>query len=262
MTRLAVVTGASSGLGAAYAERLARDGWEVMVLARRRERLEELAGRLHGETGATVSVVQADLSQRDQLMLLCDTLADQPVELLVNNAGLAHYMPFVELPVERADDLIELDVLAPVRLTRAVLPGMRERGRGAVLNVASMLAFSGAWDAPQLPERAVYAASKAFLVTFSQRVAAEVSGSGVRIQVCCPGMVRTEFHSRQGIDVDDVPRMEPFDVVAASMRDLESGVLVSIPGLEDASGFDRVSAAQSALAAATRATALAERYRS
>lgn len=262
MTRLAVVTGASSGIGAAYTEWLARDGWAVMVVARRRGRLEELAARLQAETGATISVVEADLAERDQLVLLCDALADQPVELLVNNAALAHYMRFAELPVNSIDELVALNVLAPVRLTRAVVQGMQERGRGAVINVASLLAFSGAWEGPHLPQRAVYAASKAFMVTFSQVLAAETAASGVRVQVCCPGMVRTEFHSRQGIDVSSVPRMEPADVVEASMRDLAAGVPVCIPGLDDDTLFADVVAAQAALAGATRATGLGNRYRS
>jgi short-subunit dehydrogenase len=261
MAGLAVVTGASSGIGAAYAERLARDGWELMVVARRRDRLEELAERLRTESGATVSVVGADLAQRDQLVLLCDALADRPVEMLINNAALAHYMPFSELPPALADELVELNVLAPVRLTRAVAPGMQQRGSGAVINVASLLAFSGTWDAPHLPRRAVYAASKSFLVTFSQIVASELADSGVRVQVCCPGMVRTEFHSRQGIEMGAVPRMEPGDVVDASLRDLEAGVVVSIPGLADETAYAQVGAAQAALMGATRSTAPATRYR-
>lgn len=261
MARLAVVTGASSGIGAAYAERLARDGWELMVVARRRDRLEELAARLRNDAGAGVSIVQADLSQRDQLALLCDALAGQPVEMLVNNAGVAHYMPFAELPVEMLGELVDLDVLAPVRLSRAVLPGMQQRGAGAVVNVASLLAFSGTWSAPHLPMRAAYAASKAFLVTFSEVLAAEMAPHGVRIQACCPGVVRTEFHIRQGIDMTNVPRMEPADVVEASMRDLACGVVLSIPGIEDDSAYMEIVAAQNRLAAATRATGLASRYR-
>jgi uncharacterized protein len=261
MTRLAVVTGASSGIGAAYAQRLAGDGWELMLVARRRERLETLARRLRAESGVTVGIVEAYLSDRDQLVLLCDALADQPVEMLVNNAALAHYMPFVELPHDQADELVELNVLAPVRLTRAVLPRMQRRGSGAVINIASLLAFSGTWDSPHVPRRAVYAASKSFLVTFSQVVASEMAGSGVRVQVCCPGVVRTEFHSRQGIDMNAVPRMEPADVVDASLRDLEAGVVVSIPGLPDESALAAVAAAQAVLIGATRATAVADRYR-
>ena len=107
--------------------------------------------------------------------------------MLVNNAALAHYMPFSELPPVQARELVQLNVLAPVLLTRAALAGMVERGNGTVINVASLLAFSGSWEAPHLPQRAVYAASKSFLVTFTQILAGELRDSGVRVQVVCSG---------------------------------------------------------------------------
>ena len=189
--------------------------------------------------------------------------------MLVNNAALAHYMPFVELPAEGADELVHLNVLAPVLLTRAVVPGMRERpslgpkvgSRGSVINVASLLAFSGPVEAPHMPARSVYAASKAFLVTFTQVLAAELRGSGVRVQVVCPGVVRTEFHSRQGIDMSAVPRMEPDMIVQASLLDLERGRVVSIPGVPDESLQDRLLEAQEELMRYTRTTELPARYR-
>jgi short-subunit dehydrogenase len=130
-----------------------------------------------------------------------------------------------------------------------------------VINVASLLAFSGAWDQPYLPQRAVYAASKSFLVTFTQILASELQGSGVRAQVVCPGVVRSEFHSRQGMDMSEVPRMEPAAVVQASLADLERGVVVSIPGAEDDSALRAIEAAAAALALSTRTVELPERYR-
>lgn len=260
MAQLAVVTGASSGIGAAYAERLAADGWEVMAVARRRDRLEELAARLSADHAGIVRVVEADLGRRDDLVGLCDELAGLPVEMLVNNAGLAHYMPFVELPIGAIDELVEVDVLAPLRLTRAVLPGMQKRGSGAIINIASLLSFSGAWEAPFLPMRAVYAAAKAALVTFSQILDTEVRAQGVRVQACCPGIVRTEFHTRQGMDMSGAPRMEPEAVVRASLHDLKDGVVVSFPGLADPRTFARVEEAMGDLMHATRATELPERY--
>jgi short-subunit dehydrogenase len=261
MSRLAMVTGASSGIGEAFAERLAEDGWDLVLVARRRDRLEELAARLTGEHGVSARVAKADLADEDQLRALCTEAAETPLGLLVNNAALAHYMPFAELPVEPAQELVQLNVLAPVLLTRAVLPGMIVRGQGAVINVASLLAFSGSWEAPHLPQRAVYAATKSFLVTFTQILAGELEGSGVLAQVVCPGVVRTEFHSRQGMDLSAVPRMEPRSVVDASLLDLEHGVVVSIPGSADASAHDRIGAAQRELMGATRAVELPDRYR-
>lgn len=261
MGRLAMVTGASSGIGVAYAEILAADGWDLVLVARRRERLEELAARLSGEHGVEARVAATDLADTAQLDGLCTDAAELEVELLVNNAALAHYMPFAELPTESAHELVDLNVLAPVLLTRAVLPGMVVRDAGGVINVASLLAFSGAWEAPFLPQRAVYAAGKAFLVAFTQILAAELQGTGVRVQVVCPGVVRSEFHTRQGMDMSAMSRMEPEDVARASLLDLERGVVVSIPSSADENPLETVAAAQRELMGATRVVELPDRYR-
>jgi short-subunit dehydrogenase len=205
--------------------------------------------------------MEADLARHDQLLALRAELARLPVDMLVNNAALAHYMPFVELPAEKADELVHLNVLAPVLLTRTVASGMRDRGRGSVINVASLLAFSGPVAEPFLPARSVYAASKAFLVTFTQILAAELQDTGVKVQVVCPGIVRSEFHSRQGMDVSAVPRMEPDMIVQASLLDLERGRVLSIPGLPDESVSDRLLAAEQELMRFTRTAELPARYR-
>jgi short-subunit dehydrogenase len=262
MSELAIVTGASSGIGQAYAERLARDGWDLVVVARRRERLEALAAELGRETAVSIRVIEADLGKHNDLLALCDEVAGLPVGMLVNNAGLAHYMPFAELPPERADELVQVNVLAPVLLTRAVVPGMRDRAHGAVINVASLLAFSGPAEAPGLPARAVYASSKAFLVTFTQVLASELRNSGVQVQVVCPGIVRSEFHSRQGMDLSAVPRMEPHMIVEASLLDLDRGQAISIPGLPDESLIDRLLTSEQELLHFTRTTELPARYQS
>jgi uncharacterized protein len=261
MTRLAMVTGASSGIGEAYAERLAADGWDLVLVARRRDRLDELARRLAEAHGVSARGVTADLGNRDDLVRLCDEAAALPLAMLVNNAGVAHYMPFATLPPEKATELVDVNVLAPVLLTRAAVSGMVERGDGAIVNVASLLAFSGAWQSPHLPQRAVYASSKSFLVTFTQILATELDGTGVRVQVVCPGIVRSEFHSRQGMDLSAVPRMEPDAVVQASLRDLEHGVVVSIPGAEDETAIRGVETAQQELLGLTRTAELPGRYR-
>jgi short-subunit dehydrogenase len=255
-----MVTGASSGIGVAYAELLAVDGWDLVLVARRRDRLEELAARLAGEHGVETRVAETDLADAAQLQRLCADVAPLPLELLVNNAALAHYMAFAELEPSRAGELVELNVLAPVLLTRAALPGMIERGAGAVINVASLLAFSGSWEAPFLPQRAVYAASKSFLVTFTQILAAELAGSGVRAQVVCPGVVRSEFHTRQGMDMSSMSRMEPDDVARASLLDLERGIVVSVPGAGEERPLEQVEVAQRELMGATRVVELPARY--
>jgi short-subunit dehydrogenase len=261
MARLAMVTGASSGIGEAFAERLAADGWDLVLVARRRERLEQVAERLSSAHGVSAVVLDVDLADGVQLEALCAESAELPLGMLVNNAALAHYKPFATLPADEAQELVQLNVLAPVMLTRAVLPGMLERGEGAVISVASLLAFSGTWDRPALPKRAVYAASKSFLLSFTQILAGELAGSGVRAQVVCPGLVRSEFHARQGVDMSEVPRMEPASVVQASLADLERGVVVSIPGAEDDSALQEIAAASAGLLPSTRAVELPERYR-
>jgi uncharacterized protein len=154
-----------------------------------------------------------------------------------------------------------VNVLAPVLLTRAALSGMLARGRGSIVNIASLLAFSGPVEGPHLPARAVYAATKAFLVTFSEILAREVGAAGVRVQVVCPGIVRSEFHTRQGMDLSSVPRMEPQDVVEASLADLVDGVVVSIPGLADLDAYAHLEASDRELLTATRVTELPARYR-
>jgi uncharacterized protein len=260
MARLAMVTGASSGIGAAYAEQLAGEGWDLVVVARRHDRLDDLAGRLMREHGIDVRARPADLSDVEQLGALSHEVIGMPIEMLVNNAALAHYKPFAELAPDEAQALVELNVLAPVLLTRSVIPGMIDRRAGAVINVASLLAFSGTWDGPHLPMRGVYASSKAFLVTFTQLLANELHETGVRVQVVCPGIVRSEFHSRQGMDLSAVPRMEPDAVVRASLLDLEQGTVVSIPGAPDDSALEAVVAAQHQLLGITRTVELPDRY--
>lgn len=259
MAGTAVVTGASSGIGRAYAERLAAKGMDLVLVARRAERLDELKRDLEAHD-VSVQTVVADLSRAEDIARLMTDLETISVELLVNNAALAHYMPFAQLPTDRARELVDLNVLAPVLLTKAVIPAMVKQGRGSVINVASLLAFSGAARAPHLPNRAVYAASKAFLVTFTEILAGELAGTGVTVQVVCPGVVRSEFHSRQGIDMSRVPRMEPEQIVAASLSDLERGVVVSIPALADESLKARFDETALALLAPARTAELPARY--
>jgi len=260
MTGVAMVTGASSGIGEAYAERLAAEGWSLIVVARRGERLEKLADRLGAAHGTTVRALEADLGRADDVQRLCSAIERESVAMLVNNAGLAHYMPFAELPMERARELVDVNVLAPVLLTRAAVAGMVARGSGAIVNIASLLAFSGQAQAPFLPKRAVYAGTKSFLVTFTEVLAGELAPLGVRVQVVCPGVVRSEFHTRQGMDMSDVPRMEPHDVVLASLADLADGVVVSVPGLADPDALARLATASREVVSVARTVELPARY--
>jgi uncharacterized protein len=258
----AFVTGASSGIGAAYAERLARDGYDVVLVARRRERLEALAERLRLETETQPDVFAADLTDAEGLAQVEARIArDESLALLVNNAGFGRYGPFVQIEPASIDALINIHVRAVTRLTRAALPGMVRRGTGGVVNVASIIALSGSLPPNPLPHRAVYAGAKAFMVAFTQALAGELGGTGVTVQACLPGLVATEFHTIQGLDTSKMPRrMSAPDVVAASLAALRRGELTCLPGLEDAALLDRLTEAQRTVLSSANKPALASRY--
>lgn len=256
--RLALVTGASSGIGRAFALRLGAEGYDLVVVGRRRERLDELVAAL---PNVTVRPLVADLGTDAGVAAVADVCANEALTLLVNNAGVSHYMPFVDLPADKATELLHVKVVAPTMLARAAAPGMVARGEGTIVNVAGMLAFSGTAPAVKLPvARAVYTGTLAHLVALSQALHEELQSKGVRVQVLCPGVVATEFHERQGLDLSKVPRMSAEDVVTASLRGLELGEVFCAPGVEHTGLIDAVFDAQLA-AFGAQSPQLAERYR-
>ena len=180
------VTGASSGIGEGFARRLAADGWDLAITARRGGRLRALADRLAGEHGVRVQTHVADLTDPGDLAGLERAVAAAEPDLLVNNAGFAGYREFCDVDPTVVSDLVAVHVLAVTRLARAAVPAMVTRGSGTIINVASALAFSGSLPPQPLPHRAVYAAAKAFQLTFSQALAGELAGTGVQVQACCP----------------------------------------------------------------------------
>jgi short-subunit dehydrogenase len=261
----AVVTGGSSGIGEAFAERLAQDGYDLIIVARRRDRLETLAQRLQESHQVNVETLVADLSDHDDLRAVEKRLAqDSSLELLVNNAGFGGYMPFVELDPDKAEELINLKVLAVTRLTRAALPGMIARGRGSIINVSSRLAFSGPLGSSQLPKRATYAAANAFINTFSQLLQSELEGTGVQVQALCPGVVVTEFHTHVGTDSSRFPAaivMKAEDLVGASLAGLKLGEVICIPAMEDSELLTQIQESQKRFFEQTRSGTAAERYK-
>lgn len=257
MSPLALVTGATSGIGRAFAERLAADGYDLILTGRRAERLEGFSAA-HPET--SVRGVVADLSTLEGIQRIADLCASEPLDLLVNNAGVSHYMPLKDLSAEKALELTQVKVTAPTLLMRAAVGGMQERGTGSIVNVAGMIAFSGPEGSAVMPRRAVYGGSLAYLVAMTQILAAELDGTGVRAEVVCPGIVATEFHSRQGFDASAIPRMTAEDVVSAALKGLELGEVVCAPGVEDSSLLEAVFAADHA-AFAGQSVDLASRYR-
>ena len=258
----ALVTGASAGIGQAFAERLARDGHDLVIVARRQARLEELAARLRDGYGGHVDVLVADLATSGGLRAV-ERRASEDIAILVNNAGFGAYMPFVQLDADRAEALITLQVVAATRLTRAALPGMIARKRGAIINVSSMLAFSASLPSPPLPGRATYAAAKAFLNAFTETLHGELAGTGVQMQALCPATVRTEFHAIQGIDPDRSPvaPMSPEDVVQASLAALKLGEVICAPGVEDPAVISAYQQARTEVLQSGLMNRLASRYK-
>lgn len=227
--RTALITGASSGLGAEYARQLAAAGTGLILVARRRDRLEELAGDLRSRHGVAVEVVAADLSTPDGVAAVESRIAASPtLDLLVNNAGFGGKTGFVKGATADHLDMVRVHVEATVRLTKAVLPGMIDRGRGAVINVSSVAAFSPF-------SGAMYSGTKSFLVMFSQNLGAELRSKGIAVQALCPGMTHTDFHEVAGIDKSVVPKpfwMTAEAVVRVSLRRLGHG-FICVPGWEN-----------------------------
>lgn len=220
-----LITGASSGIGAAFARRLGSDGHGLVLVARDEARLTESATKLRERYGVAVEVLAADLTTDDGIAAVETRLRDRtrPVDVLVNNAGFGVGGAFMDAPMADELRMLTLHCEAVLRLTGAAAEGMRERGRGFVVNVSSVAAF--------MP-RGTYAASKAWIVRFTEGVAQELAGSGIRLMALCPGFVRTEFHQRAGMHAASLPSIAWLDadaVVAAGLRDLARGRTVSVP---------------------------------
>jgi len=222
---LALVTGASSGIGAAFARRLARDGFSLILVARRRDRLEALARDLGG-----AEVLAADLVNDDELRVVEDRIAAAPdLELLVNNAGFGTLGRFFEIPVESQDRMHRLHVMATLRLTHAALRVMAPRGKGGVINVSSVAAFGPS------PQNVSYSATKAWMNSFTEglRLELKTARSPVQVQALCPGFTYSELLDTAGVDRSTVPSwlwMRPEDVVDASLRGLARGKARVVPG--------------------------------
>jgi len=226
--RRVLVTGASTGIGKAFAEQLAARGCHLVIVARDRARLDDLAARLRASRGVEVEVLQADLTDARQLRQVEDRLRGAPaIDLLVNNAGFGTSGRFADLDIEREDEEIRLNVVALARLTHAVLPGMLERRHGRIINVASLAGFIPG------PNLATYSATKAYVVSFTEALHEELRGTGVHVQVLCPGLTRTEFQQRAGVRISAMPRfawMSPEAVARISLEKLRKGDLIVVPG--------------------------------
>ncbi|MER7179567.1 SDR family oxidoreductase [Streptomyces hyaluromycini] len=221
----ALITGSTAGIGAAFARRLAADGHNLVLVARDTKRLREQATELHDRHGIEAEVLTADLAEDAGIESVAARLADRknPVDLLVNNAGFGNKGHFLDVPMADELRMLKVHCEAVLRLTAAAAQGMRERGRGGVVNVASVAAF--------VP-RGTYGASKAWVVQFTQGAARDLAGSGVRLMALAPGFVRTEFHQRAGMGTDNIPGWMWLDadkLVSAALADLARGKTLSVP---------------------------------
>jgi uncharacterized protein len=205
----------------------------------------------------------ADLTDPGGLAELERMVTAAAPDLLVNNAGFAGYREFCDVDPKVVSDLVAVHAMAASRLARAAVPAMVARGSGAIINVASALAFSGSLPPQPLPYQAVYAAAKAFQVTFTRALAGELAGTGVQVQACCPGLVDTEFHALAGRDLSEAPFpvMRPDEVTGAALAGLRLGETICVPGLGDPPMINAVSQAQQALLLAAVNSPLAARYR-
>lgn len=255
----ALVTGASSGIGAIYAQRLAARGFDLLLVARDQERLEAAASKLRAEHGVQVEVLKADLTQKDDVLKLEQRLrSDSSISLLLNNAGVAADGLLANSDLDLLERLIQLNITTVTRLASAAAAGFAKAGRGTIINIASVVAL--------FPERfnATYSASKAYVLSLSQSLNAELEGTGVNVQAVLPGVTRTEIWGRSGIDASRIPAemvMDAGEMVDAALSGLDQGELVTIPSLPDAGEWHAFVAARHVMAPNLSKSTAASRYK-
>jgi uncharacterized protein len=254
----AVITGASSGIGAIYADQLASWGYDLILVARNRERLSAVAKRVSEDTGRSAEIIVADLGNRADLVHVEDRLrTDASITLLVNNAGVGVPTPFLAADIDKIDQMIELNVTALVRLTYAIMPAFVEKAKGAVINISSALGI-----APELLN-GVYGGTKAFVLAFGLSLHNEFSGRGIRIQTVVPGATATDFWELSATPLDGLPAevvMNADDMVEAAIAGFELGEIITIPSLPDVADWETYEAARQNLIPKLSLSSPAGRY--
>ena len=241
----ALITGASRGIGAVYADRLAKRGYDLILVARSEARLKALSARLTSETGRSVTPLPADLNDKGDLAKVETTLRDdQTITMLVNNAGVGSVAPLLHADVEKMDDMIALNITALTRLTYAAAPAFVARGAGTIINIGSVVGIS--------PEtlNGVYGATKAFVLALSHSLQHELANRGIRIQAVLPAATATDIWDLAGLPYQNLPAsivMSPEDMVDAALVGLDQGERVTIPSLHDGDEWTRFEAARRAL---------------
>jgi len=238
----ALITGASAGIGATYADRLARRGYDLILVARRKPELEKLASALTAATGVNVRVVPADLTAEADLQRVEQILRDNSsVSLLVNNAGTATLGAFANADISRLERDIRLNIVAPTRLARAALPGLLARNRGGLINISSVMSQM------VIPGNSVYGGSKAYLLHFSEVLALELGASAVRVQVVLPGATGTALWNGSGVELKDLPAeivMNVGEMVDAALAGFDQGERITLPALPDTADWQRLAKAR------------------
>ena len=254
----ALITGASSGIGAVYADRLSRKGYDLILVARNREKLNALADRITTQTRQTVEVLEADLNDPRAMMNVEQKLrSDASITMLVNNAGVGTHSPLMDSRIENMVDMISLNVTAPTRLTYAAVPGFVARGHGEIINIASIVSI-----APELLN-GVYGGSKSFMLAFSQSLHHELASQGIRVQAVLPGATATDFWANGGLPVENLDPtivMPAEKMVDAALVGFERGELVTIPSLHAIGEWDAYEAARQAMLSQLSSNTPAPRY--
>ena len=254
----ALITGASSGIGALYADRLARQGYDLILVARSADKLERVAKAIRDATGRQIDTLPADLANAGDLRLIEARLANErSITMLVNNAGIGSTARALDADVDTMSAMVSLNVEALMRLTYAVIPAFVARGRGTIVNIASIVAV-----APEVLN-GVYGGSKAFVLAFSQNLRHELDGTGVHVQVVLPGATATDFWDIAGTPVEHLPReivMRADQLVDAALTGLARGEFATIPSLHDESRWAAFEAARQAMAGELSTSTLAARY--
>lgn len=254
----ALITGASSGIGAVYADRLARRGYDLILVARNREHLGDVARRLAEATGRSIQVFQADLTNALDVTEVENLLrTDQGISMLVNNAGMGATAPLLESDVGRMSEIIAINIDALTRLTYAAVPGFVERGGGTLINIASIVAVT--------PERlnGVYGGSKAYARAFTRSLHHELAEKGVRVQAVLPGATATDFWELSGKPVNQLPSsivMSVENMVDAALAGLDQGELFTIPSLPDTADWEAYEEARRKLMPSLSRSEPAARY--
>ncbi len=232
MGKYAVITGASSGIGAAFAELLAARGYSLIITGRRRERIEAVAERIRSQWATEVQVMIVELTTEDQKQKLIREISSRDdIELLINNAGFGLSHSFVSDDTSEHYKMLDVHMRIPLELIEAVLPSMVRRSSGGIINVASVAAFF------PMPKASTYSASKAFLVSFSESLAMEVAAAGIDVQALCPGLTRTDFHEKMGASGKEIAQrnlfgwMDPYEVCNRSLKKLQSDRVIFVPGV-------------------------------